>query len=36
VVVAGWLRINAWACAAWMLLGRSLRYITVAGLAWAL
>ena len=36
VVVAGWLRINAWACAAWMLLGRSLRYIVVAGLAWSL
>ena len=36
VVVAGWLRINAWACAGWMLLGRSLRYLAVAGLAWAL
>ncbi|WP_245800447.1 YqaA family protein [Thiomonas intermedia] len=36
VVVAGWLRINAWACAGWMLLGRSLRYIAVAGLALAL
>jgi membrane protein YqaA with SNARE-associated domain len=36
VVVAGWLRINAWACAAWMLFGRSLRYVAVAGLAWAL
>ena len=36
VVVSGWLRINAWACAFWMLLGRSLRYIAIAGLAWAL
>lgn len=36
VVVAGWLRINAWACAFWMLLGRSLRYLAVAGLAWAM
>ncbi len=36
VVAAGWLRINAWACAFWMLLGRCLRYLVVAGLAWAM
>ncbi|MGC9164002.1 MAG: YqaA family protein [Thiomonas sp.] len=36
VVAAGWLRINAWACAFWMLLGRSLRYLAVAGLALAI
>lgn len=36
VVTSGWLRINAWACAFWMLLGRSLRYLAVAGLALAI
>jgi len=34
VAAAGWLRIDARACAAWMLLGRGLRYAAVVGLAW--
>jgi len=36
VAASGWLRIDAWACALWMLLGRGLRYVAVVGLASAL
>ncbi|OIQ72742.1 inner membrane protein YqaA [mine drainage metagenome] len=36
VAASGWLRIDPWACAAWMTLGRGLRYVAVAGLAWAM
>ncbi len=35
IAAAGWLRISALACAGWMLLGRGLRYLALAGLlAW--
>jgi membrane protein YqaA with SNARE-associated domain len=36
VAASGWLRIDAWACARWMLLGRGMRYVAVVGLAWAI
>ncbi len=36
VAVAGWLRVDPLACAAWTALGRGLRYLAVAGFALAL
>jgi membrane protein YqaA with SNARE-associated domain len=35
--VAGWLKLSFWPCAAWMALGKFLRYVTLtAGMIWVL